>query len=96
MNSKVSISFQEDIKNGINEALDNLEDISSLFTTKHVAIKPNDTWASYHDVVQAARLGLGKSSMDNINIVGIPLDEAIQIFKRHSADKHLDVLPARS
>jgi len=76
--------------------LDNLEDISNLFTNKHVAIKPNDTRASHHDVVQAARLGPGKSSMGNIDIVGIPLDEAIQIFKRRSADKHLDVSPARS
>jgi uncharacterized protein (DUF362 family) len=46
-------------------------------------------------VIQAARLGLGRSSTENITIVGIPLDDARQIFKRRSADKQLEVSPTR-
>lgn len=50
MKSKVSIVYDLDIKKSIPSALDYLGDISDLFQGKHVAIKPNDTWASPRDI----------------------------------------------
>ncbi|MBI1911465.1 MAG: DUF362 domain-containing protein [Deltaproteobacteria bacterium] len=50
MKSRVSISHNNDIAAAINGALDHLEGLSELFVGRHVAIKPNDTWASPHDL----------------------------------------------
>jgi len=50
MKSRVSVIFEEDIEKGISTALDNLGDLAELITGRHVAIKPNETWASPHDV----------------------------------------------
>ncbi|MCF6159094.1 MAG: DUF362 domain-containing protein [wastewater metagenome] len=50
MKSRVSIAYDQDIEKSITSALDSLEDISDLFRGKHVAIKPNDTWASPGDL----------------------------------------------
>lgn len=50
MKSRVSIAYDQDIEKSISSALDYLGDISDLFQGKHVAIKPNDTWASPKDL----------------------------------------------
>lgn len=50
MKSKVAISHQARISEAIEESCDLLGDHSSLFNGKHVAIKPNDTWATPSDL----------------------------------------------
>ncbi len=45
----VAISEAESVEQGLPQALDLLGDISALFRGKHVAIKPNETWASPSD-----------------------------------------------
>lgn len=50
MKSKVSISDNPQIEKSIVEACDLLGDLSDLITGKHIAIKPNDTWASVTDL----------------------------------------------
>lgn len=50
MKSTVSIIYDLDIHKAIPSVLDNLGDISNLFHRKHVAIKPNETWASPDDL----------------------------------------------
>lgn len=50
MRSRVGISNNLDIGLSVAGALDALEGLSELFVGKHVAIKPNDTWASPDDL----------------------------------------------
>lgn len=50
MRSRVSIAHNEDIEAALRLALDQLEGLSELFIGKHVAVKPNDTWASATDL----------------------------------------------
>lgn len=50
MKSKVAIVQNQDIGEAIRDALELLDGISVLFEGKHVAIKPNDTWASKDDL----------------------------------------------
>lgn len=50
MRSRVSIAYNEDIEAALRLALDQLEGLSELFIGKHVAVKPNDTWASATDL----------------------------------------------
>jgi len=50
MKSKVAISHNALIENAIIESCGLLGDLSALFMGKHVAIKPNDTWASPSDL----------------------------------------------
>jgi uncharacterized protein (DUF362 family) len=47
--SGVAIVRNKNIQDGIWEALNLLEDLSPILKGKHVAIKPNDTWASADD-----------------------------------------------
>jgi uncharacterized protein (DUF362 family) len=46
-------------------------------------------------IIQAERLGLGKASIKDIEIVGIPLEEAITVFKERSADERAQASPLR-
>jgi uncharacterized protein (DUF362 family) len=48
--STVSIARHQSVDVSIPEALELLGDLSDLFTGKHVAIKPNETWASERDL----------------------------------------------
>ena len=48
--SRVALTHCAEIESGIRQALDLLGDLGALFEKKHVAIKPNDTWASGDDV----------------------------------------------
>src|SRR3990172_8126160 len=50
MRSRVGISNNLDIELSVAGALDAIEGLSELFVGKHVAIKPNDTWASADDL----------------------------------------------
>jgi uncharacterized protein (DUF362 family) len=50
MASRVSIVHQADIERGVREALGLLEGLEELFAGRHVAVKPNDTWASPVDL----------------------------------------------
>ncbi|MFP4013180.1 MAG: DUF362 domain-containing protein [Chitinispirillaceae bacterium] len=50
MRSKVAIAHNPKIDRCLAHALENLGNLSDLFTDKHVAIKPNETWASPHDL----------------------------------------------
>lgn len=50
MRSKVSIVDNQNVKEAIFTALASLGDLTMLFKDKHVAIKPNETWASVSDV----------------------------------------------
>jgi len=50
MRSRVAIADNLDIGLCVAGALDTLEGLSELFVGKHVAIKPNDTWASADDL----------------------------------------------
>lgn len=49
MKSKVSIFDSLDVEKALTGALDLLDGLSELFIGKHVAIKPNETWASHKD-----------------------------------------------
>ncbi|CAG1066540.1 hypothetical protein BAC1_02158 [uncultured bacterium] len=49
MKSRVSIAYSSDIDSAIAGALDKLEGLSELFIGRHVAVKPNETWASAED-----------------------------------------------
>jgi uncharacterized protein (DUF362 family) len=49
MKTKVAITQNEDIQASVAAAFRALEDLTPLFADKHVAIKPNDTWASRRD-----------------------------------------------
>lgn len=85
MKSLVAISHQAVIEETITEACSLLGDLSKLFKGKHVAIKPNDTWASPSDLTpctQAEEIGLGTADLSNIEITGIPLLQASQIFSQ--------------
>lgn len=55
MKSKVSIAHDEDFSRGIPAALDHLGELSDLFDGNHVAIKPNETWASRTDTTACTR-----------------------------------------
>ncbi len=50
MRNRVSISHNHEIETAVRGALDVLDGLSELFVGKHVAIKPNDTWASREDL----------------------------------------------
>ena len=50
MKSLVAISHQAVVEKAVTEACNLLGDHSNLFKDKHVAIKPNDTWASPSDL----------------------------------------------
>lgn len=50
MKSRVSIFSSLDIETAITGALDRLEGLSELFVGRHVAVKPNETWASADDL----------------------------------------------
>jgi uncharacterized protein (DUF362 family) len=50
MKSTVSISYSEHIEEAINSALKLIPDLNSLLKDRHVAIKPNETWASEKDL----------------------------------------------
>ncbi|HBG47805.1 MAG TPA: hypothetical protein DDW94_12575 [Deltaproteobacteria bacterium] len=50
MKSRVSIANNLDVETAVWSALDAMEGLSALFIGKHVAIKPNDTWASKDDL----------------------------------------------
>jgi hypothetical protein len=48
--SRVSLYHDDRISNSIAGALDLLGDLSDIVRGKHVAVKPNDTWASADDL----------------------------------------------
>jgi uncharacterized protein (DUF362 family) len=50
MESTVAVVHETDIAGGIEHALDLLGDLRERLEGKHVAIKPNDTWASRDDL----------------------------------------------
>ncbi len=50
MKSRVSIAYGAGIETALTGALDKLEGLSELFVGRHVAIKPNETWASSSDL----------------------------------------------
>ena len=50
MKRKVAISSKPQLDQSIEEACDLLGDLSDIIKGKHVAIKPNDTWASPSDL----------------------------------------------
>ena len=50
MKSRVSIACSLDIETAITGALDKIEGLSELFVGRHVAVKPNETWASADDL----------------------------------------------
>lgn len=50
MKSRVSIADNLDVEKAITGALDKLDGLSGLFVGRHVAIKPNETWASAEDL----------------------------------------------
>ncbi|MFP4164650.1 MAG: DUF362 domain-containing protein [Chitinispirillaceae bacterium] len=50
MKSKVSIVHNPRVDRGLAHALEHLGSLSELFNDKHVAIKPNETWASPGDL----------------------------------------------
>lgn len=50
MKSTVALVHEDDYAKAIPAALDRLENLSELFAGKHVAIKPNETWASSNDL----------------------------------------------
>lgn len=50
MKSTVSIFHNDDVEKAVHGALDQIDGLSELFIGKHVAIKPNDTWASAEDL----------------------------------------------
>lgn len=50
MRTTVAITQNEDIRASVAAAFSALGDLSSLFGGKHVAIKPNDTWADASDL----------------------------------------------
>lgn len=50
MKSTVAIADSIDIKKAVNAALDLFGGLKELFEDRHVAIKPNDTWASPEDL----------------------------------------------
>lgn len=50
MKSRVSIASSDDIETAITGALDKLVGLSELFVGRHVAVKPNETWASADDL----------------------------------------------
>lgn len=50
MKSRVSIASSCDIETAITGALDKLDGLSELFVGRHVAVKPNETWASADDL----------------------------------------------
>ena len=49
MPSQVSINQSPSIDQSITESLQALGDLSDILCNKHIAIKPNDTWASVKD-----------------------------------------------
>ena len=50
MNSRVVFLHEPDVECGIHRALDQLGELESLFRGRHVAVKPNETWASNDDL----------------------------------------------
>jgi uncharacterized protein (DUF362 family) len=50
MKTKVAITQNEDIRASIAAAFQALGELSPLFAGRHVAIKPNDTWAAASDL----------------------------------------------
>ncbi|KMQ52274.1 Iron-sulfur cluster-binding protein [Chitinispirillum alkaliphilum] len=50
MKSVVSVSHSEIPEIGLKGALDNISHLEDIFKGKHVAIKPNETWASAQDL----------------------------------------------
>ncbi|HAR63276.1 MAG: hypothetical protein DKM50_00740 [Candidatus Margulisiibacteriota bacterium] len=50
MRSRVAITHNQDIERAIFNSLNLLLNLSELFDDKHVAIKPNDTWATRDDL----------------------------------------------
>jgi uncharacterized protein (DUF362 family) len=46
-------------------------------------------------IIEAERLQLGKASLKDIEIVGISLDEAIEIFRKRSADDRMKATSLR-
>ncbi len=48
--SSVAISTHSDVEQGIVETLDALPGADSMLRGRHVAIKPNETWAAPHDL----------------------------------------------
>lgn len=63
MKSRVSISNDPNIELSINQACDLLGDLSDLFTNKHVAIKPNDTWALQNDLTACTQADTLKATI---------------------------------
>jgi len=55
MKSKVAIARNKDVEKAIPDALNLIDGLSELFEAKHVAIKPNDTWASSDDLTACTR-----------------------------------------
>jgi uncharacterized protein (DUF362 family) len=48
--SKVSIAYSDSAPDSVTRCLDTLDEMPVLLKNKHVAIKPNDTWASPDDL----------------------------------------------
>lgn len=70
MKSTVAIARNRDIENAIKQALSHVQGLPALFEGRHVAIKPNDTWASRHDLTPCTQA-------DTVRAV-------IRFVKRHS------------
>lgn len=65
MKSKVAIAHNADIEKAIHDAL-NLLDLSELFNGKHVAIKPNETWASKNDLTACTQADSVKATIQYV------------------------------
>lgn len=96
MKSMVSVVYDLDIHKAIPGALDNLGDISNLFHQKHVAIKPNDTWASSDDLtpctqadsVEAVIKYVKRYNPGKITVTGgAGAEETHNVFKYLGIDK---------
>ncbi len=96
MRSTVSVIYDLDIHKAIPGALDNLGDISNLFHKKHVAIKPNDTWAAPDDLtpctqadsVEAVIKYVKRYNPGKITVTGgAGAEETHNVFKYLGIDK---------
>lgn len=99
MKSQVAIAQNADVEKAIPDALELLDGLSELFEGKHVAVKPNETWASTDDLtactqadsVRATIQYLKRYNPKEITVTGgAGAAETDEVFRLLSIDKVIE------